>query len=581
MKNRDRAGQLMVPAGIRTTLRVFLCLALFGAIVFPGHAVFAASPPIKVVVVSGSNYEMGVQYGEQAAELIAANKEVVWGLLDAQVVDSDGVPYGHDFVLKDLQVWTYYLHKYDPMLEDWLNGISQGCKNKEKNVSFDDLMAIMAFPNEIWARPAAPYPDETGVVALSTVTPSMRLARLAKGRQDTKPISSCSSFAATRSATPDGQAFVTITGGAFLEVTNYVILVAFPSEGQRFISLAYAGRVATNAAMNDRFGWVMPATVNAPWLPCASSWGITSEIYFHYFSQYCKSPEEARAYLDATPKGGVTGLFVFADRQKNVSVYEVGACGQALRKPGELGEKDFVISTNNYNSPTMSPYNLGAEYFDDTFIRYDTLFKKLSTANPHSVSLDFVKNAWLANDWFDAATGTWHTVSVPNQPHNWNTCNVPGNICEGGEYQIIQYPKDHTAYLQLGVPQGTSIQYYWPDNPKPTGEYTKWQIVESPDKTGNLAGDDALAMIMRAQDALRHKWQSLDAGARTEVTELMDQAIQAWWKGKVAEVSAYYDGHGRYERNSKKQMAKWGEVFTDYAEAQLNAQMVSTKLDRK
>jgi len=83
--------------------------------------------------------------------------------------------------------------------------------------------------------------------------------------------------------------------------------------------------------------------------------------------------------------------------------------------------------------------------------------------------LDFARALWAANDWYDASTDTWHTVPVPNDSSNLNICNVPGNLCEGGEYQIIQFPAQTTAYLQLGIPQGTSIEKYWPDDPKPTG----------------------------------------------------------------------------------------------------------------
>ena len=92
------------------------------------------------------------------------------------------------------------------------------------------------------------------------------------------------------------------------------------------------------------------------------------------------------------------------------------------------------------------------------------------------MGLDFAKALWAANDWYDATTDTWNTVPVPNDPIDLNTCNVPGNNCEGGESQVIQFPAQKTAYLQSGGPHGTSIQYYWPDDPKPTGEYTKWQL---------------------------------------------------------------------------------------------------------
>jgi hypothetical protein len=152
----------------------------------------SAKPPIKVVVVSGTNYEMGVQYGEQAAKLIAANRDVTWNLLDTQVTAyPGGPPLGREVVLKDIQIWTYYLEKYDPQLKDWLLGISEGCKKKGFEISYVDLIAIMVLPQEVWARPAWPYPDEAQV---ASYTPSKSSVLSARGRSNTQAMSSCTAL---------------------------------------------------------------------------------------------------------------------------------------------------------------------------------------------------------------------------------------------------------------------------------------------------------------------------------------------------------------------------------------------------
>ena len=575
---------------MRRMFHALVVLVMFSVAIFHGPLGAAApwtpaTPPIRVVVVSGTNYEMGVQYGEQAAELIAVNRDVVWEILDTKVVDpGTGEPLGRTVIEKDIQVWTYYQKKYDPGLTEWFLGISQGCENKGFHVSYADLVALMVYPQEVWARPAMPYPPETGVVAAA---PSKDSTFLATARTGTRPRSSCTAFAATGNTTQGREPMVSITGGAMLEVVNYVILIAFPTDGERFIALTDSGRIANNVGMNSKFGWVMPAAVNAPWPPCASSWGVTSEVYFHYLMQYPKSAQEAVEYLDNTPKGGVTGLFLFADHSGEVFIYEGGICGSAIRKPGDLGEnKDFVVSTNHYNSPQMAPYNLPAEWFPDTRVRYATALKKLSSAQPGTVGVDFAKALWTANDWYDASTDTWHTV-VPNDfsqldmstdPPTPYVCYVPGNLCEGGEYQIIQLPAQKTAYLQLGVPQGTSIQYYWPDDPKPTGEYSKWQLRNSTHEVASAASDDAWGMIDAAWDAFLLKSLSLNPTTRGELRSLLNHATQAWWKGRMAEASAQKPDHGHRGDNQKTEMVLWSAALTDYATAQLYSQMVTTKL---
>ena len=84
--------------------QLFILLAMFAALFLYCPLVLAVqsnlSAPISVVVVSGSNYEMGVQYGEQAAGLIAENRDTAWKLLK---------PLGLEMVKKDIKVWTYYI----------------------------------------------------------------------------------------------------------------------------------------------------------------------------------------------------------------------------------------------------------------------------------------------------------------------------------------------------------------------------------------------------------------------------------------------------------------------------------------
>ena len=73
-------------------------------------------------MVSGTDHEMGVQYGEQTAPAIVHNVAI----FKSRCYDG----HGRDKVTKDMQVWNYYLEKYDPALKDWLQGIVEGCKNR-------------------------------------------------------------------------------------------------------------------------------------------------------------------------------------------------------------------------------------------------------------------------------------------------------------------------------------------------------------------------------------------------------------------------------------------------------------------
>jgi hypothetical protein len=111
----------------------------------------------QVVVVSGTDREMGIQYGEQAAEAIYHNVAI----FKSRLYDS----VGKDAAEKDMQVWDHYLTKHDPGYRDWLLGIREGCRRKGYEVSYIDLLMVLVYPTELWSRPKAPYPAETRIAS--------------------------------------------------------------------------------------------------------------------------------------------------------------------------------------------------------------------------------------------------------------------------------------------------------------------------------------------------------------------------------------------------------------------------------
>ena len=62
-----------------------------------------------------------------------------------------------------MEVWAYYADKYDPGLRKWLEGMKAGLKKEGYNISYNDLVLLTVYPAQMWCRPNAPYPAETGV----------------------------------------------------------------------------------------------------------------------------------------------------------------------------------------------------------------------------------------------------------------------------------------------------------------------------------------------------------------------------------------------------------------------------------
>lgn len=494
----------------------------------------------QVVVVSGTNYEMGMQYGEQAAAAIVHNIALFKSRLNSK--------FGSDKVLKDMQVWDYYLKKYDPIYVDWLRGIIEGCKRKGYTVTYLDLIALMVYPTQFWARPKAPYPPETRIASIGN--PHVPLSQ--------GEYHACTTFAAAGAKTPDGKPIHAITSMSPTETMDNIILLAFPKEGASFVSQTYAGRVNGNYAMNSKgFSWTMTAIMSDN-----PAWGMPPEVYFHYLAQMVGSLDEALSYLKSTPKGGVTGGFILTDASGNILAYEGTADKFQLSKPGERGESgQFIVQTNHLIHPSLKFLNPKWLPVIGTYARYDTIFQLLQEAAPGSVNFAFSKNFFASDDWYDAAKAIWNR----NQPGIREVSNSHTSVSQG-----IFFPADLVAYLQTGTPNGIGLPAY------ATGEYVKIKLALDPKKVIDQADADAIALYWDARDSfvrdLNSKAAFLTPPIIADIRAKLDQAMVAYSIGM--DRAAF----GALMKDVKKRNSLWSEAMTQYAKAQLYAQMAKTAL---
>ena len=494
----------------------------------------------QVVVVSGTNYEMGVQYGEQSTAAIVHNV----ALFKSRLCDK----FGSEKVTKDMQVWDYYLKKHDPVYADWLNGIMEGCKRKGHVVTYLDLIALMVYPTEFWARPKAAYPAETSVAMIGGGPTS----------QSTGEYHACTTFAAAGEKTAKGKPIHAITSMSPAETMDNIILLAFPKEGASFVSQTYAGRVNGNSAMNSKgFSWTMTAIMSDN-----PAWGMPPEVYFHYLAQMTASSDEALEYLKSTPKGGVTGGFILTDASGNIFAFEGISDKFHLSKPGDRGESgQFIVETNHLIDPSLKSLNPKWLPAIGTYARYNTIFQLLQEATPGSVNFAFGKNFFASDDWYDAEKAVWHR----NQPGVRQVSNSHSSVS-----QSIFFPADLVAYLQTGTPSGIGLPAY------ATGEYVKIKLAEDPKKVTAQADADAIALYWDARDSFE---RDLNEKAAFLTTPIINEI-----RGKLDKASfAYSFGMDRsafaaLTENMQMQNALWAEAMTQYAKAQLYAQMAKTAL---
>ena len=548
----------------RTMLSGLSLIILFCLIVFqvPNDSYGAPKPYVspgspQVVVVSGTNYEMGVQFGEQTAAGTYHNV----ALFKSRAYEA----YGKTTVINDVKVWDYFTRKHDPGLVDWLKGIVKGCKNKKYYITYDDIVLLMVYPSEMMGRPSLPYPKETAATAKLKKALKTQLKPGYKAPESAiKEPHSCNAFGATRTATSDGNPVVTIDQMLGEENMDTVILVAFPKNGSRWVSQPYSGRVNGNSGMNgDGLAWSMTAIMTDP-ADYPTPWGLAPEVYFHYLCQNVKSPAEAKAYLDSTPRSSVAGGFTIGDAAGNLSVYECNPFACAERTPGEYGETDFTVQTNHLVNASMEIYNPFWIEFMGTVPRYDTVFQFIAESLSF-VDFPFAKSMFASDDWYEKEVGClWHN-NDPGSPfvsRSHGTLNVS-----------IYYPADLTAYLLTGTPGGNGMPAY------ATGEYVKIKLAETPNAVTKQAGDDALKFYWAAADLLQRELNAeapyLTYEIAESLREKLNEAFVAFSIGMDRE--AYADLE---EWNVNEKLALYAEALTSYAKAQLYAQMVTTQINK-
>ena len=503
----------------------------------------------QVIVVSGSNYEMGYQYAQQVAPLIYNNHVLTRGALVSA--------YGKEVAAKDIQVWTYYWWKYDPGLKDWLEGMSAGCKDMGYNISPLDIAAISLYPVELWGRPDTPYPEEAGVQSA---------AQVSTDPADPAEYHSCTSLSATASATRDGKPVVAVTKMVPIETMQCSILIAFPDEGRSFVGFPRAGQVAAGAGMNSA-GFA--ATETAIFGP--KVWGYDINGYFHYLPQYCKSTAEAQEYLRSTPRAGVMGTVNMADAAGNICVFEGNALDFAIREPGEAGETaPFLVETNHLVDADMQSYNipwekwawnLGSKY------RYATAFEYIKAAAEKSeIDFEFIKAMYSSDDWYDPDTKTWHY----NEPGSRNlNNNFPSSVA-----QAVLFPADLIAYFQIGTPSGIGVPA------DATGEYVKLKLADDPATVTKNVENIAFGFYTAARNLFEKELNNnapyLTYSIAKSLEKMLDEAMLEYQRGmdkNALAIMAKVEGAAVNE-----EVALWSKALTHYAKTQLYAQMVTTQL---
>jgi len=351
--SRVRNLALVVLAGI-------LC---FTCVIFAD----AIKPPdiMPVVILSGSDYEMGYQFGQQVAQYVELEKNDMW-------VSALGWAGSYDTVVHQLKAVQYYIKKYAPEAIEGMKGIADGATDAGYDISYIDVVLL----NSDLRKPT-----------------SYMLRTYPTGAEDEElPPEECSSFAAWGSTTSDGR-FICSKASDWI-LTNQVAIVAFPEEGNNYLAISYsAGMLVGAMGMNNKGVFVCCNSGGAS----DYGYGISYRTGFQHLLRFADSAAEAK---DMLLSWGTAASYNYqiSDVSGDSFVVEASADLKGVRQAGDFGETDFIYTTNNALTDTMQSVMKGEEYIEHAG-KGSSVSRNLELWNmlhnyQGKIDLDFVKMMW-------------------------------------------------------------------------------------------------------------------------------------------------------------------------------------------
>ena len=274
-------------------------------------------PPdiLPVVILKGSDYEMGFQYGQQAGHLIEKTRDGAW----AEALQS----FSREEVIHALKAAQHYIKKYTPQWIDFMRGMADGSAAAGHPVSYIDVVLMNC---------TLPKPETSTYPA--------------GAEKDRLPPKGCSVCSAWGSATRDGRliGMDTLDSG---EALYGVIIVAFPDEGNHYVCGAQAGEIGDHFLMNNKGFFLGNSGGGGSPRDIDNNYGLSWGCSLPHIVRFANNADEARKML-LPWQINIPENFHFVDVKGNACVVEKSAAVQAVRKSGDFGEKDFLYSTNNY-----------------------------------------------------------------------------------------------------------------------------------------------------------------------------------------------------------------------------------------
>jgi len=350
------------------------------------YVVFPGFPPIENRVrfigpLKGSWYEMGLQYGAQAGDLIRWVFDG-WWINVKEIVGT----FGRLHVIEDLQRYEESVFYFKPPLIDFLKGIANGASDQlclspytDQCTHYEKILLINVCTSLIWNHPPLFRHTKDGAARINDKNIKGDVCTSLRQKQD-----GCSHFAVVgeRGGVEGGKTFHAHSRETEFCPWNYnVFFVAVPQEvgAKPWWTLAMAGQLSGNMVGNTSglsigsSAGAIPPMGETPLNERA--FGVPISCFRACAAAYANSLSEAvnllmvgtENYRKSTHRETLLRDFgnnvLFADKNECL-VIETTACRYGIRKPGENGEAgNSIVATN---------HQCCMESFDENNTRRDT-----------------------------------------------------------------------------------------------------------------------------------------------------------------------------------------------------------------
>ena len=510
-----------------------------------------------VIVLSGSDYEMGYQYYQQLVQVFGA-----WIL--------ERVRYNKltDEELKLREANEQHIKDHAPELIDMFKGMSEGAKAAGVSLSYDDV--VWHFTRQRKERIEIPIAGQVEV-----------------------PMG-CSGFAAWGSATKDGN--LICSGSTDHELRFEITLAVFPEKGHNFFLSPFwpteFGELGGHPGMNNKgLAYVHHGATH--WIKAKpeSEWtdGVGEGIAVIHTLRFANNANEAKEMQLAYPSGnGFAGGF-WADIDGNAFAIESREDPRAIRQAGDFGEADFLYATNNAISKELGhcqkPPPDGNVYVPHggwvgTGATISSISRNLELWNMlhwyHGrIDLDFVKMMWR----FTGSPPAHRTLEEADlfysrtKGEGWNSqiCELFNSLVgimipddgEEGLYYVANGCASRTAHPMF--PRG---HYY---HVSPTHSFYELKLGSSPGDLVETTREKARYALYYSNRELR-KLNYSDV-AYAPLDEIFDQAAMEWHKGN------YYRELSAMATAAKEEnIYKWGKAIRAFTRCQALARQVLNAL---